>query len=129
MDDDFNTAQAIAALFDLAWEINKGADEGCFVEEAQRTLNELAGVLGLTLHEEEVHLNVGPFLEMAVAYGIGIDRGAPQASHYIDLLVEKRTEMRRAKEWALADNIRAGLAELGIILEDAPQGTTWRYRR
>ena len=129
MDDDFNTAQALAALFDLAREINRLGEEGHSTAEARKTLVELAGILGLTLEEEEIHLDARPFFEMAVAYSIGIDQEAPQASHYIDLLIEKRAELRRVKEWALADTIRAGLAELSVILEDTPQGTVWKLNR
>jgi len=129
MDDDFNTAQAIAALFDLAREINRLGEEGHSTTKARRTLLDLAQVLGLTLEKEEIHLDARPFFEMAVAYGVSIDREAAQASYYIDLLIEKRAELRRVKEWALADRVRAGLAELGVVLEDTPQGTTWRYKR
>ena len=129
MDDDFNTAQAIAALFDLAREINRLGEEGRSTAKARETLIELARVLGFTLEEEEIHLDARPFFEMAAAYSIGIGREAQQASHYIDLLLAKRAELRRAKEWALADTIRAGLAELGVMLEDTPQGTVWRYKR
>jgi len=129
MDDDFNTAQAIAALFDLAREINRLGEEGHSTAEARKTLVELAGVLGLTLEEEEIHLDARPFFEMAAAYSIGIDQEDTQAYHYIDLLIEKRAELRRVKEWALADKIRAGLAELGVILKDTPEGTDWRYKK
>ena len=49
MDEDLNTPAGLAALFDLARDINRGRDEGRKVDEAQATLRELAGVLGLTL--------------------------------------------------------------------------------
>jgi cysteinyl-tRNA synthetase len=107
MDDDFNSAQALALLFDLARDINRARDEGADVREAQGTLLELAGVLGLTLKEREVSLAAQPF---------------------IDLLVSIRTELRSVKQWQLADRIRSSLAEMGITIEDTPQGTVWRRR-
>jgi cysteinyl-tRNA synthetase len=110
MDDDFNTPQAIAALFDLAREINRFADEGGRVEAAQAALSELAGVLGLTLEEPAA-------------------RGHADAAPFIDLLVELRTELRKAKRFDLADVVRQRLAGLGIALEDTPQGTRWRPGR
>ncbi len=129
MDDDFNSAQALAALFDLAREINRAGEEGSAIGEAQGILFELAGVLGLTLEEAEVHLDAAPFIELAGVYGISLVGEAQQAPHYIGLLIEKRAELRRAKKWALADKVRASLAELGIVLEDTPQGTVWRYKK
>ena len=129
MDDDFNTAQAIAALFDLAREINRFGEKGLSTTEARRALVEMAGVLGLTLRKEEMHLDAKPFFAMAVAYSIPIGREAPQASYYIDLLTKKRDELRKSKKWALADQLRNSLAELGIKLEDTPRGTHWRQER
>ena len=107
MDDDLNTAGALAALFDLAREINRARDEGRSIEAAQASLRELAGVLGLTLKEPEAAAEVGPF---------------------IDLLVQLRNELRANKLYDLADRIRSGLAELGVALEDVSDGTRWRTR-
>ncbi|MBL7119131.1 MAG: cysteine--tRNA ligase [Dehalococcoidia bacterium] len=105
MDDDFNSAQAIAVVFDLAREINRARSEGTDVEQAQQTLLELAGVLGLTLEEREVSLAAQPF---------------------IDLLISIRSDLRKAKQWQLADKIRSSLEEMGIVVEDTPKGTVWR---
>jgi cysteinyl-tRNA synthetase len=107
MEDDLNATQAVGALFDLAREINRGRDEGRPVEEAQAALRELAGVLGLTLAEEETGVTARPF---------------------IDLLVTIRDELRAAKLYELSDSVRTRLAELGIALEDGPEGTRWRRR-
>ncbi len=109
MDDDFNTAQAIAVLFELAKEINRNAEWGADVTEAQETLRRLAGVLGLTL-EEKTQLTS--------------DAGA-----FIELLISTREDLRRNKQWELADRIRTGLADLGVTLEDTPQGTRWKHGR
>jgi cysteinyl-tRNA synthetase len=106
MDDDLNTSGAVAALYDLAAAINRGRDAGHNIALAQATLLELAGVLGLRLEETE-----GEMLA---------------ARPFIDLLVEVRAELRAAKQYPLADRIRARLAELGVTLEDSPSGTRWR---
>jgi cysteinyl-tRNA synthetase len=105
MDDDLNTPAGLAALFDLTREINRARDEGRGVDEAQATLRELAGVLGLTLREPEAAMGAAPFIE---------------------LLVSLRNELRGAKQFELADRVRSGLSELGITLEDAAEGTRWR---
>jgi len=107
MEDDLNAAQAVGALFDLAREINRGRDEGRPLDEAQATLRELGGVLGLTLAEEETGIAARPF---------------------IDLLVKVRDELRAAKLFELSDSVRARLAELGVALEDGAEGTRWRRR-
>ena len=129
MDDDFNTAQAIAALFDLAREINRAGDEGGSIEEAQETLRGLSGVLGLCLKEGQEHIDAAPFAALAVAQGIEVAGGDRSAAHYIEALVERRAELRRARDWAGADEVRSALAELGVVLEDSAQGTVWRRRR
>jgi cysteinyl-tRNA synthetase len=107
MDDDLNTAGALAAMFDLSREINRGRDEGREIADAQGTLRELAGVLGLTLEEPDAGREAAPF---------------------VDLLVELRNEMRKEKLFAFSDKIRERLEELGIALEDGPEGTRWRVR-
>ena len=114
MDDDFNTSAALAAIFELVRAINtaRAADiSGPFFEAAQRTLRELAGVLGLAL-------------EGGAAEGA---TNAVAAKPFIDLLVSVRNDLRAAKQWALADKIRDQLGELGITLEDSRDGTTWSY--
>jgi cysteinyl-tRNA synthetase len=105
MDEDLNTPQALAVLFDLAKEVNKARDGGSGVADAQGLLVELADVLGLRLERVEQPIEAAPF---------------------IDLLVRIRTELRAAKQWQLADRVRDGLAGLDIVLEDGPQGTTWK---
>jgi cysteinyl-tRNA synthetase len=107
MDRDLNTPQAVAALFDLAREINRARDEGQDLADAQATLRGLADILGLTLAEEEESLAAAPFIQ---------------------LLMDVREELRQAKRYDLADVIRSRLGELGIALEDTPQGTVWRRR-
>ena len=106
MDDDFNTAQAIATLFDLAREINRADESGLETLEGRGVLMELANILGLTLKlPQKPSLDAEPLLE---------------------LLISIRNQLREAQQWQLADDIRAKLGELGIALEDTPQGTVWK---
>ncbi|HRJ42015.1 MAG: cysteine--tRNA ligase [Caldilineaceae bacterium] len=112
MDDDFNTASGLAALFELVRAINTGRAAGVsgpFFDAAQRTLRQLAGVLGLTLPDQ-----VAGGDQMAVR-------------PFIDLLIQVRSDLRAAKQWALSDKIRDSLGTLSVVLEDGPTGTTWRY--
>jgi cysteinyl-tRNA synthetase len=128
MDDDFNTAQAVATLFDLVREINRAREEGAQISESQKTLRELAEVLGLTL-EKEVDLDAAPYIKLAREYELSPAGKEQPASYYIERLIEKRDEFRRARNWPNADKIRAFLAEMGTMLEDTPQGTKWRQER
>jgi cysteinyl-tRNA synthetase len=107
MEDDFNTSQAIAVLFELAREINRARDACRPVAGAQAELRDLAGILGLRLAAPD---------------------GAIAAAPFIDLLIDLRKELREAKQYALADRIRSGLTELGITLEDGAGRTTWKAR-
>jgi cysteinyl-tRNA synthetase len=109
MDDDFNTAGALAPLYELVKAVNTARDRGATDEQlatAQATLRELTGVLGLRLAEKT---------------------GSGDAGRFIDLLVEVRTEARAQKLWPLSDMIRDRLKELGVTIEDSKDGTSWRY--
>ena len=109
MDDDFNTPLAIAALHELVKAINTARDNNATDEQlqpAQATLRELINVLGLQLQEKT---------------------GSGDSDKFIDLLVEVRSEVRKQKLWALSDQIRAQLKELGVMIEDSKDGTTWRW--
>ena len=108
MDDDLNTPQALAAVFSLARDINRGREEGKLLANAQECLRELTTVLGLRLEPD--------------------DTAAEQpASPFLELLAEVRQELRASKQFALADHIRSRLQELGVSLEDTPEGTKWRF--
>jgi cysteinyl-tRNA synthetase len=111
MDDDFNTPEALAALFELAKELNKAKgseDEGVL---AAILLN-LGGMLGLLGQSPEAFLQGGA--------GGELDAAA------IEDLIQQRLDARKNKNWAEADRIRDDLAAKGIVLEDGPGGTTWR---
>ena len=105
MDDDFNTPRALAAMFGLAREINRRKDEGADVLDAQDTLRELSGILGISLDETAETSDASPFVQM---------------------LVNVRTELRAARQFDIADSIRDRLSELGVTIEDTPEGTEWR---
>lgn len=106
MEDDLNTADAIAALFELVRDINVklGAQPArADVAAASELFEELTGVLGLLY-----------------------DRKTELLDEDIEALIEARTAARKAKNWAEADRIRDELTAKGIVLEDTPQGVKWR---
>lgn len=110
MDDDLNTAGALGVLYDLAREINRTRSEGASPQDlmpAQATLKELAGVLGLTLEEPKRVIS---------------DAEVEQ----INGLIAERNSLRAAKKYTDADKVRAKLTEMGVAIEDSPQGTTWK---
>ena len=111
MDNDLNTPQALACLFDLSREINRAADAGKNAGPAQDALRELGGILGLTFQERDSG-----------------DQDRLTAKPFIDLLVNTRLELRKAKQFALADQIRDELAKQGVTVEDTPQGSEWQYQ-
>jgi cysteinyl-tRNA synthetase len=109
MDDDFNSAGALSHLFELTRALNTARDGGATAEQlhpAQEALRELSGVLGLRLVEKT---------------------GSSGADEFVDLLVEVRGQVREQKLWALSDTIRDRLKELGVVIEDSKDGTSWRW--
>ncbi len=112
MDDDFNTPEALAVLFDLAKEINriKSTDRQSAADLAALLVN-LANVLGL-LHQTPEQFLQGGESDTEVAQ--------------IEALIKQRNDARANKDWASADDARDQLAALNIVLEDGPNGTTWR---
>ena len=132
MDGDFNTAQALAVLFDLAREINQAGDSGLSFQKAQSVLSELArNVLGLKLdiivkpQPTELKLSTS-----APTAAIGY-KPTPELEAEVKRLVEERNKLRATKQWQLADEIRNELAGLGVVLEDTPDGiiTIWKRKR
>ncbi|MBA4180496.1 MAG: cysteine--tRNA ligase [Anaerolinea sp.] len=131
MEDDLNTPQALAALFDLSREINRARDRGRDIIEAQEALRELAGVLGLTLEApDKAPTDRAPFIALIVEIRgqSGLPAEAPDARDAIETLIEMRREYRANKQWDLADRVRNGLTALGIELKDGPEGTEWVAR-
>jgi len=150
MDDDFNTAQALAALFDLAQEINRAINLGHEnkITEHRKIFRELADILGLKPEPPKEQIGgLANFdgLEKAIAETRGdklrrllnkiedmtknpaIDIREVQG--YINLALGVRDSLRKDKKFQLADDIRAKLGEIGITLEDTPKGTVWKRKR
>lgn len=109
MDDDFNTVEAMAVLFDLAGEVNRS-------QSAERAgeLKALAAVLGLLGRDPQAFLQGGP----AAAGEL--------AAEEIERMIDARRAARAAKNWAESDRIRDALTAAGVVLEDGAAGTTWR---
>lgn len=123
MDDDFNTGAAVSDLFELARGINRFIEEQQLEDQANRTpdqiatltfgaatLRELANVLGL--------FQAPPSVAAAANDG--------RVNDLMELMISLRAEARKEKNFAMADRIRDGLAELGITLEDRKDGTGWK---
>ncbi len=111
MEDDFNTAGALGYLFELVRAINQARDAGASGEAVaggQDLLRKLMEVFGLRPER--------PTGKSA------------EADPFIELLIEIRRELRQQKLWALADKVRNRLVELGVVLEDSKEGTTWRWQ-
>ncbi|MCL2401413.1 MAG: cysteine--tRNA ligase [Oscillospiraceae bacterium] len=108
MDDDFNTADAVSVIFELVRESNGILAEPnpskAFAAHALEMFDELTGVLGLFY----------------------LDAGDHSLDAEIEALIEERQTARKEKNWAKADEIRDKLTEMGIVLEDTPQGVKWK---
>ena len=111
MDDDFNTPDAIAVLFDLASDINKSGSK-----ENAGLLKTLGGLLGL------LQQNPQEYLQNKIATG----PSNALTPDDIELLIQQRISARKEGRYSDADAIRKNLQQQGIILEDGAQGTTWR---
>ena len=111
MDDDFNSAGALSHLFELVRMINQVRAAGATDDQlapAQLKLRQLTGVLGLTLDQTS-----------------DVDQAV---DGFVDLLIEIRRDLRANKLWELSDKVRDRLAELGVVLEDSKEGTSWHWK-
>jgi cysteinyl-tRNA synthetase len=109
MDDDFNTAEALAVLFELANDLNKDRSQ-----QTAALLKQLAGIVGLLQRDPQAFMQGD----------IQGDNATGELD--IDSLISARISAKKAKDFAEADRIRKALSDAGIVLEDTAQGTTWR---
>jgi cysteinyl-tRNA synthetase len=126
MDDDFNTPEAVAVMFELASEVNKGGGAA-----RAALLRALGGALGLLQRDAADYLQGRRDAAFPAADGAAMaeDRtagAAAAAAERIGVLIGLRTAAKKAKNYAEADRIRQELLAAGIVLEDTSQGTTWR---
>ncbi|MHA1215105.1 MAG: cysteine--tRNA ligase [Candidatus Hodarchaeales archaeon] len=110
MDDDLNTVSAIQAVMQFIRKANNSLDNKKeILDEARAKIIELMGVLGVKLETD-------------------LQTGKVSISALVELLIKTRAELRKAKQYQLADNLRARLLEIGIQLEDKPEGTIWKFK-
>jgi len=119
MEDDFNTADALAAVFELVRFCNTHVSairpdqvSGPFVEALLGKLRLLCGLLGLELTQDTVSCEI-------------VDASL---SSKIEALIEERQEARKRKDWAAADKIRDELSEMNVVLEDTAGGVRWSFK-
>jgi len=153
MNDDFNTPQALATLFDLAREINRASETHYNCAPAQNMLLELAKIFGLTLKlpaEAPIDIDIEALGELQKSIitetrtanlhklieelGVALDEQnidieTPPITGIVNWLSDIRNLLRANKQFQLADKIRTKLEELGVILEDTVKGTVWKYKR
>ncbi len=114
MDDDFNTPEALASLFELVRELNKvRTEDEQKAKPLAALLVKLAGVLGILQRNPEAFLKSGSDVDDA----------------WIEEMIQKRKDAKKARDFAESDRIRDELAAQGIILQDSREGTTWRIER
>ncbi|MCY1327129.1 Cysteine--tRNA ligase [compost metagenome] len=113
MDDDFNTPEAVAVLFELAREVNRLRDSDAQAAAGLAArLKELGALLGVLQLEPDAFLQAGA-------------EGKIDAAE-VEALIQARLEARAAKNWDESDRIRDQLSAMGVVLEDGKGGTTWR---
>jgi cysteinyl-tRNA synthetase len=115
MNDDFNTPEAYAVLFEMARDINRLKTESLSkASELGSLMRELADVIGILHQDPESFLQGSSEDDSEVAE--------------IEALIKLRNDSRASKDWANADLARDKLAALGVVLEDTPDGTIWRKK-
>jgi cysteinyl-tRNA synthetase len=125
MEDDFNTALALSAVFDLITAVNRLLDEGDasslpFVASGKETVLSLANLLGLLTDDVAAFAKYESHRHLSK---VGLSEEGVEAA------IESRTEARQRKNFMRADQIRSDLLEKGILLLDTPQGTKWRIKK
>jgi cysteinyl-tRNA synthetase len=135
MDDDFNTASALALLFELVRQINQVRELGALndqLEHAQNVLRELSEVFGLRLLRAQKQTALKTYLDFLKSMNLEVnfkkkENEIGDPSLYIDQLVLERQRMRAEKDWQKSDQIRDWLAQQGVLVEDSAGGSSWRW--
>lgn len=110
MNDDLNVPEAMSVLFDVARELNRSKADEAEAGKLAFVLRHLGGIVGLLQDDPDAYLKSGSDDDVAE----------------IEALIKQRNDARAAKDWAQADAARDALTAMGVVLEDGPQGTTWR---
>lgn len=108
LDDDFNTPEALACIFELVNLANKNIQKANFVFSAKTVLNEMLKLLGISLKTIKLDTEIN--------------------ENEIKLKIQSRVDAKKSKDYALADKIRKELEDQGVILEDTKEGVTWRRK-
>jgi cysteinyl-tRNA synthetase len=116
MDDDFNTAEALGALFQFSREVNIILGSG--QEVSRQALSEI----------DSFYRTFGGEILGIVTEAPAVKVDEKGEESLIKLLIELRERLRQARQWQLADEVRGRLGDLGVVLEDKPEGTQWRRR-
>jgi cysteinyl-tRNA synthetase len=110
MEDDLNTVGALQAVLKFIKTVNSTLEsEKALLDEAKEKIILLMGILGINLETDS-------------------QQGKTSLSELIDLVVNLRTDLRKVKQFELADQLRTKLGDLGIQLEDKPEGTIWKMK-
>ncbi len=135
MDDDFNTPEALACVFELVNLGNKNIDKNDFVLSVKYMIKELLGILGISLkkyreNKTPVNLSDNIFIKILIDESgyTAENLKVMSEEQIINALISERKKARKEKDYALSDKIRKELEEKGIILEDTKDGTTWRRK-
>ena len=124
MEDDFNTAEALGAVFETVRQGNARLDRGGEAGPLIAAVREITGVLGVDLESAGLEGLVEPLAELAARYQVA----AGSAEGMVRRLVAARTAARKSRDWSRADAIRDDMAGAGIVIEDSADGARW-YRR
>ena len=132
MDDDFNTAGALGSIFTFVGEVNAAVGtssltpaEARAAQAARETLVELMGVFGITVGDQKGETY--PVEVLALAKEVAGYEGESTVAA-VEALLKARAAARKEKNWAVADAVRNGLGELGLLIQDTPQGAKVAFK-
>ena len=121
MDDDFNTPDALAVIFEALKEGNRRLDEGQEAESVVAAFSVMTGVLGLELEMG----GGGDLLAVVVPFAGQFGISGDSVEGIMDDLLTLRARARDERDWSTADAIRDGFAEIGVVVEDTVDGARW----